>query len=725
MRNLAVALLCLLAVGSVARADLKAVSPNVTSLANLPSIASGTLLGNSSGVCPGNTSGQTVAPCALTALPAIDASSAKVTISGQSVARTLAVRAVDTLNVADYGAVCDGSTDDATAIQSAVSAGAGKRVLIPATATSCVINSAISVPSNVEISGLGNPTIKAGVSGTIFTATSASGIYIHDLTLNGNSGVASSNPVINFTTVTNSVVDHVIINNPTQGIMLQVGSNSNKVSRVIETNSGQHGVDVDNSCDNQVLNNQFNGQTGFGIILANGACRNLVQGNSDTTSGIELVGITYASFDNKIIGNEARSTGDNCYSITGYRNIVEGNIGIGCQGNGITLYGSYNTVTGNTLLDNAQGFGGNPAWTSGIVVLQGFGGTGQYNTITGNFADDDQVSPTQRIGINAVSAQYSAWANGISITNGEYRYNGLNLYKATNSATSGASPPTCTSGTCSDGTVTWSYINTFMVTVQPDHNFALNNTVNRYVSTPYADTSSATHNSGFKCLAMGTANNSNTAADNQCQAAAAFSAGQGSNAAGVASIALGSSLTSSGTASFATGSSNVADGNYTQAGGHNSAVRGRLGASCFAGGQFATGGDAQACYFVLQGTGASASAIRVVAGGGAASGANCVNLPNNSGFELVIDVVAFDHTTVTKSASWNGWTGLMTRGANAASTSLSMNTTPTPITNGSFAPTIAATADTSNGCLNISVTPPGGNTDTINVVARALSVEVQ
>src|SRR4029077_3859018 len=142
---------------------------------------------------------------------------------------------------------------------------------------------------------------------------------------------------------------------------------------------------------------------------------------------------------------------------TGYRNVVQGNIGIGCQGNGITFYGSYNTASGNIMLNNAQGNGGNAAWTSGIVVLQGFGGLGQYNTITGNFLDDDQVSPTQKIGVNLVSAQYSAWVTSTAYVSGQYLYNGLNLYVATNSATSGATAPTCTSSTCSDGAVTWRY----------------------------------------------------------------------------------------------------------------------------------------------------------------------------------------------------------------------------------------------------------------------------
>jgi hypothetical protein len=36
-----------------------------------------------------------------------------------------------------------------------------------------------------------------------------------------------------------------------------------------------------------------------------------------------------------------------------------------------------------------------------------------------------------------------------------------------------------------------------------------------------------------------------------------------------------------------------------------------------------------------------------------------------------------------------------------------------------------ATADTTNGCLNLSFTPPTGNTDTWHPVARVETVEVQ
>lgn len=49
------------------------------------------------------------------------------------------------------------------------------------------------------------------------------------------------------------------------------------------------------------------------------------------------------------------------------------------------------------------------------------------------------------------------WAEGQSITSGDYRsYNG-NYYTASNTGTSGATPPTHTTGSASDGTITWAY----------------------------------------------------------------------------------------------------------------------------------------------------------------------------------------------------------------------------------------------------------------------------
>ena len=66
----------------------------------------------------------------------------------------------------------------------------------------------------------------------------------------------------------------------------------------------------------------------------------------------------------------------------------------------------------------------------------------------------------------------------------------------------------------------------------------------------------------------------------------------------------------------------------------------------------------------------------------------------------------------------------MNRATTASTTLVNMNATPTPL-QVSFAPTISATTDTTNGCLNLTVTPPGGNTDTIDIQATVATTEVQ
>lgn len=175
------------------------------------------------------------------------------------------------------------------------------------------------------------------------------------------------------------------------------------------------------------------------------------------------------------------------------------------------------------------------------------------------------------------------------------------------------------------------------------------------------------------------------------------------------------------------GNQNTVTGSYSAVtGGQQATDRGRYNSTAYAAGKFSAQGDAQIATAVLRATGNSTSAVRLTADGSAAGSANAFNIPNNTAAMVTIDILAYDHTTITKNECWNSWTGLLTRGANAASTALQMNTTPTPITNGTVTGSaIAATADTTNGGINLSFTPPTGNSDTWNIVAKITAVEVQ
>ncbi|CAM3026280.1 hypothetical protein JHFBIEKO_3089 [Methylobacterium mesophilicum] len=107
------------------------------------------LAGPASAADPSSSSGSAVA-CAPGA--ACDLSGMSVTATGGSVARTQAARATDAVQVVDYGAKCDGTTDDAAAIIAATNVAAvtlgGRDVVFPA--GTCRLLNFIAPPSNTR-----------------------------------------------------------------------------------------------------------------------------------------------------------------------------------------------------------------------------------------------------------------------------------------------------------------------------------------------------------------------------------------------------------------------------------------------------------------------------------------------------------------------------------------------------------------------------------------------
>jgi hypothetical protein len=197
------------------------------------------------------------------------------------------------------------------------------------------------------------------------------------------------------------------------------------------------------------------------------------------------------------------------------------------------------------------------------------------------------------------------------------------------------------------------------------------------------------------------------------------------------------------------GDTTVAGGNQNRAAGFRSTVSGgfgnisasqygttlgglqgfarNFGAAVLASGQFATGGDAQMGMLMLHGSGATASAFRLTGDGNAASNVtnNCVQLQNGQAYNVRISLHARDLTTAGADYDWFLPTAYMTRDASAATTAISLGT-PVPLSRGAgVTASVSATADTTNGCLNLSFTPPAANTDTWHVVARVETVEVQ
>jgi parallel beta-helix repeat protein len=168
-----------------------------------------------------------------------------------------------------------------------------------------------------------------------------------------------------------------------------------------------------------------------------------------------------------VIANHAEGTGDNGISITGYRNTVVGNICAYNYHSGIWLYGHMNSCSGNIVYNNGQRFLTDATDWSGIQLQSDFGGYSHFNSVTGNTVFDDQAVQTQIASLWVRNSYYGTWgpAKTITSTVGTYWTNGFNIYfsSAPAGSVTGATPPTHTSGTVSDGAVSWTYIDTFQV----------------------------------------------------------------------------------------------------------------------------------------------------------------------------------------------------------------------------------------------------------------------
>lgn len=225
---------------------------------------------------------------------------------------------------------------------------------------------------------------------------------------------------------------------------------------------------------------------------------------------------------------------------------------------------------------------------------------------------------------------------------------------------------------------------------------------------------------GVRATGQPTANQSNIIANQR----------SGSNAVSGTNNAIlaGTGNSSSNSGNVITGGqANITSGLFGSInGGLRATDRGHYGADCRANGFFAAVGDAQRCDELLRGTTSSTSAITLTADGNAASSINCINIPTATGYGMVIDIEALDHTTPANNEAWIGWVGNISRPSSVGTTSVGMGTKPTPLSNGTVTGSdISATADTTNGCLNLAFTPPTGNTDTWRVIARVRTIQVQ
>ena len=198
-----------------------------------------------------------------------------------------------------------------------------------------------------------------------------------------------------------------------------------------------------------------------------------------------------------------------------------------------------------------------------------------------------------------------------------------------------------------------------------------------------------------------------------------FLAGAYCRASGNRAAAAGYQASATGPDSFATGSLTVADAQYGFSSGSYTTTRTTIGAQAW--GNAAALGRQQLRRIPLRIDTTSTTAEVLNTSGSSTPGSNqVVALPNNSAYYCRLRVLA-RNTATNESMSWSG-TALIKRGANAASTTLIGSTIASDFGDASMsACTVTLSADTTLGCLAVTVT--GLASTTIRWVAQLETVE--
>lgn len=362
--------------------------------------------------------------------------------------------------VSVYGAKGDGASDDYAPLQAAASS--GRAVFIVNYGQHYLISNFLNLASGTKLIGIGKPTIRTTAATRALRLNALSGVEITGIVFDGDGMNAGSGILMQ--NAADCVIENCdFIDFGTIAVTQTSPRNKFRGNRWV--NAGSTALQLTGAAvsETDILNNNFQTASGFGIWVNQGSNRNLIQGNRCQGNGLELIGVTYNCWGNRIIGNHAEGTGDNGISITGYNNTVVGNT---CRYNafhGICIYGRFNTVVGNVCVGNGQASLTNGNHYAGISLTPEFGGVAEQNVVSGNFLDDDQTTPTQYHGIKLVGAGgYAVWAAGTPYTTGTYvTVSSTRLYLSTNSGTSGGTTPVHTSGTVSDGAVSWLFIASF------------------------------------------------------------------------------------------------------------------------------------------------------------------------------------------------------------------------------------------------------------------------
>ena len=353
----------------------------------------------------------------LSSLAGLDASTTTTLATGGTTARTIAARAADALNVKDFGARCDGSTDDTAAINAAFNyartAAGVARVVFPSGAVcrhTGTLNWTGLRSQAIEIAG-GGATLDCEVSGGVcIDALYSRWLRVHDLTVTA-AGSAVPTIGLQIGTIDNNVADSHTFENLTVSGNFSVTA---VYSRRAETTLWNH----------LQAWNSYGGGTAYCLILDGYNHWGVTSSFQTVTLALDTTG----SFqENTFVTPDFRRTGVGGAVWSGStmrHRYIGGYVGnTGASNYGFVLYGY------NSLLDADVHFEAYPYLTDGFYVTAPAGITSE--TLNGLRIRDNLFE-----GSNSILKVDTALTGGVALTNADIEIGGFsNATKVFDSAT--------------------------------------------------------------------------------------------------------------------------------------------------------------------------------------------------------------------------------------------------------------------------------------------------
>ncbi|MGH3501683.1 MAG: glycosyl hydrolase family 28-related protein [Nocardioidaceae bacterium] len=359
-------------------------------------------------------------------------------------------------NVLDYGAAGDGSTDDLSAINSALSAASGGTVVYFPAGTYAIAGT-LSIPARVTLDGGGVATLKATstVTGGWIDPPGSGGATVRGMILDGNEQVtgrlitpksdclieacvlknitSSGSAAVRIYDPTETTVRDCLLDNVFQAFYIGGGTDIHILgNRIINWIQRVIYVVTDSSTACHQLDIIGNRVSDLDLGNANGTVRQPISFQGAQTNPSTNVRVN----DNVVIGPDRAYTASTNpgtadqislhdvkgFQVTGnisvyggdlgvtlskycYHGVVQGNVCMYNENSGINLgevtqspVGNL-SVVGNTCVNNGQSRDGTPPSSAGIRIYHG-----QNVAVTGNTCGDDQSTPTQAYGLTILNS---------------------------------------------------------------------------------------------------------------------------------------------------------------------------------------------------------------------------------------------------------------------------------------------------------------------------------